>query len=303
MTAAILTNVVFWSGVAIGGVVFAALLEVTRAEWSGPLRLTAERFRWFLPISFAAMVALMWRSKYALRVDLACAVVYISAFLFCRAARTSRERAGNHAPGAATRSAVVFLLIYALGYSLVVVDTIMSLEPEWTSTLFPAFVFTGNVYCGIAAVAGLAAWNLGVPGDALSRPRSRDVANLLVGMALFWFYLFWSQFLVIWYGNLPSEVRFMTPRLGDLRVVAWTVFVACCALPAIVFIPRWGKRAETIKVLAPLILAGMWLERWLLVAPAVPSRSTISSILVTLGFAAVFLMLMTGRSAAPDRVT
>src|SRR3954471_12670488 len=214
MTAAFLTNVLFWSGLAIGGVVFAALLEVTGGEWSGPLRLIAERFRWFLPISFVSMVVLMWRSGdvypwarqslaspwfrpwfVALRVDLACAVVYAAAFGFCHAARRSREEPRCRS---AMASAVLFLIVYALGFSLIAVDLIMSLEPRWTSTLFPAYVFTGNVYGGIAAVAAWAARTHGSPADLLSRPRARDIANLLAGIALFWMYLFWSQFLVIW---------------------------------------------------------------------------------------------------------
>src|SRR5437868_14326568 len=110
MTAALLTNILFWSGLAIGGVVFAALLELTSGEWAGPLRLIAERFRWFLPISLVSVVIVMWRSDaiypwarqpiagwwftpwfVALRVDAACAVVYAAAFAFCRASDRARQ--------------------------------------------------------------------------------------------------------------------------------------------------------------------------------------------------------------------
>src|SRR2546423_618646 len=213
MAAALLTNILFWSGVAIGGVVFAALLEVTGGEWSGPLRIHAERFRWFLPVSFLSFVVLMWRSEaiypwarqslaspwfkpwfVALRVDVASAVVYGCAFAFCRASQRWREDAAARSP---MTSAVVFLVVYALGFSLIAVDAIMSLEPRWTSTLFPAYVFSGNVYGGIAAVAALAAWSAANPQPMMSPARTRDMANILVASALFWLYLFWSQFLVI----------------------------------------------------------------------------------------------------------
>jgi hypothetical protein len=304
MPQAFAINVFFWSGIAIGGVVFAALLEVTDAEWAGRLRITAERFRWFLPISFVSIVLLMWRSSdvypwarqatagpwfrpwfVGLRVDVVSAIVYACGFMFCRASRRSRDRIGAGAP---TGSAIVFLLVYALGFSLFAVDAIMSLEPRWTSTLFPAYVFTGNVYAGIAAVAGLAAWNLAAADAVLSPAQSRDMANLLVGTSLFWLYLFWSQFLVIWYGNLTAEVPYVMARLDARRVAAWTVLVLCCAVPAVVFVPKWGKRTGAIKIIAPLILLGMWLERWLLVAPDIPSRSLVSDILITAAFAAVF---------------
>jgi hypothetical protein len=309
MTAAILTNIVFWSGLAIGGVAFAALLEVTGAEWAGPLRLTAERFRWFLPVSFLGFVILMWRSGavypwarqspdtawfarwlVALRVDLLCAVVFISAFVFCRASERARSGRTPASRRRATASAIVFLVVYAFGYSLITVDAVMSLEPRWTSTLFPAYVFTGNVYCGIAAVAALAAWNVEMPVGIMTSARSRDMANLLVATALFWLYLFWSQFLVIWYGNLTSEVGFLMARLDGLRGTAWMVLAMCCAVPSIVFVPRWGKRADAIKIVAPLILVGMWFERWILVAPDVPARSPLLALLITAIFAAVFLL-------------
>jgi hypothetical protein len=307
MTAAFLTNVFFWSGLAIGGVVFAALLEVTGGEWSGPLRLIAERFRWFLPISFVSMAVVMWRSGnvypwarqslaspwfrpwfVALRVDLACAVVYAAAFGFCHAARRSREEPRCRS---AMASAVLFLIVYALGFSLIAVDAIMSLEPRWTSTLFPAYIFTGNVYAGIAGVAVLATWNVGTRQSAMPPARSRDMANVLVAAALFWLYLFWSQFLVIWYGNLTAEVGYVMARLDGLRAVAWTVLAMCCAVPAIVLVPRWGKRAASVRVIAPLILIGIWLERWMLVAPDLPSRfPVLSALVITAAFATLFIL-------------
>jgi hypothetical protein len=305
MAAVLLANIVFWGGTAIGAVVFAALLEVTGGEWAGPLRTTAERFRRFLPISFATIVLLMWRSAdvyprsgvvaagtwfspwfVALRVDLACAVVYAVGFAFCRASQQSRERFSARTP---TRSAVVFLVVYAFGFSLITVDTLMSLEPNWTSTLFPAYVFTGNVYAGIAGVATLATWSLARSDTPMSPARSADMANLLAGMALFWVYLFWSQFLVIWYGNVTAEVGYVMSRLYSLRAVAWSVLAGCCVVPALVFVPRWGKRPSAIKLVAPVILVGMWLERWLLVAPDVPSHgSPLRGIVITAAFATVF---------------
>ena len=304
MATAFLTNILFWSGIAIGAVVFAALLEVTGGEWAGSLRVVAERFRWFLPISFVSVLMLMWRGDaiypwaqqsipgtwfrpwfVALRVDIACAAVYACAFAFCRASERSREDTAAVSP---TRTAVAFLIVYAFGFSLIAVDAIMSLEPRWTSTLFPGYIFTGNVYAGIAGVAALVGWNVGTLQGTLSPARSRDMANVLVGAALFWLYLFWSQFLVIWYGNVTAEVGYMMARLDAQRAIAWTVLAMCGAVPFVVFVPRWGKRATAIRIVTPVVLLGMWLERWILVAPAVPSRSIPGTVALTAAFAALF---------------
>ncbi len=306
MIIALLTNVLFWSGIAIGGVVFAALLEVTGGEWAGPVRVSAERFRYFLPVSFVLILILMWQSSaiypwadgsvpglwfrpwfVALRVDAVCAIVYVAAFWFCRASRRARESGDRRST---MTVAVTFLIVYVLGFSLFVVDTIMSLEPHWTSTLFPAYVFTGNVYAAMASVATLAAWDIGTSSTEMSPARSRDVANLLLGASLFWLYLFWSQFLVIWYGNLTSEVGYVTVRLTDLRMWAWTVLALSCVIPFVVFVPPAGKRLTALRIVAPAILGGLWIERWMLVAPAVRhTTSTATAIVTTAAFAAVFI--------------
>jgi len=61
MAAAFLTNFFFWTGAALGGVAFAALLEITGGQWAGPLRLGGERCRRFLPVFFVVFLILMWR--------------------------------------------------------------------------------------------------------------------------------------------------------------------------------------------------------------------------------------------------
>jgi hypothetical protein len=302
MAAAFLTNFLFWAGVAIGGVVLGALVDTAGGAWLGPMRITAEGFRWFLPIAFGLFLLLMWRSRevypwarsapvpawfrpslVALRDALALAAVFGCAFAYCRASR--RHRAGEAT--AAGRTAVVLLIVYAVGYSIVAIDLVMSLEPHWTSTLFPAYIFTDNVYAGAAAVATLSAWADSASGGP--EPRYlRDMANLLVGLALFWMYLFWSQFLVIWYGNLTSEVGFMTARIGTSRPLGWVILVMCCAMPALLLVPQWGKRAATLRIVAPIVLAGLWLEHWLLVAADLPRSSVPAVALVTALFAAAF---------------
>jgi hypothetical protein len=305
MAAAFLANVLFWSGVSIGGVVLAALVEVTGGEWLGPMRDIAERFRRFLPISFVLFAVLMWRRAdvyvwartpadtvwlapvfLVLRDAVVLAVVYGCAFAYCNASR--RARTDGESVAGTGRMAVTFLIVYAIGFSVLAVDLIMSLKPHWTSTLFPAYVFTGNVYGGTAAVTTWSAWTGTSSGDLLSRSRVRDATNLLAGLALFWMYLFWSQFLVIWYGNLTAEVGFVMARVGTSRPVGWMILVMCWAAPVVMFVPQWGKRVGALRVVGVLVLIGCWLERWLLVAPDLPPASFVQALAVTALFAALF---------------
>ena len=316
MAAAFLANFLFWTGLSIGAIAFAALVEVCGGEWAGPLRATSERLRRFLPVSLIAFAALMWRSRdvypwaqhpvadlwlrpwlVASRDGLALVAVYVSAFAFCRASARARR---HQAATTAMRSAVVFLIVYAIGFGAIVVDSIMSLEPRSANTLFPAYVLTTNVYSGVAIAALLSAWSPGRSSTALARARAHDIANILAGLALFWMYLFWSQFLVIWYGNLTAEVAYMTARIGVSRVAGWMVLAMCGAAPAIVFVPQWGKQIAVIRVMAVVILAGLWLERWILVAPDLPKARVVVSVAMTAAYFAVFVLSI-GRPSTAER--
>jgi hypothetical protein len=304
MAAAFLANFLFWSGLAIGGIVLAALVDVCGGAWLDPMRHTAERFRRFHPIYFACFLVLMWRSAdvypwarqpvhrgwfappiVALRGALTLAAVYGLAFRYCRASRMARE--AHDRTRQIGRVAVVFLIVYAFGFSIIATDLIMSLEPRWTSTLFPAYVFTGNVYTGAAAVALCASWRSDA-AEALVPSQVSDLATLLAGLALFWAYLFWSQFLVIWYGNLPSELGFMTARIGTARSLGWVILGSCCAVPSIVFVPKSGRRIATLRTVSLVVLTGLWLERWLFVAPDLAPSSGVWTFSVSALFAALF---------------
>jgi len=271
---------VFSSGTAMGAVAFAALLEITGAEWAGRLRQTAEAFRRVLPASFLLYALLLvgasalypwvadppptpWLrfTPLALRDAAALVVVLVAANWFC--ARSARERG---------RRAVIFLIAYASAGSMLIVDVLMSLEPSWTSTLFPAYVLTASLYTGIAAVVIAAACS--APPEILERARANDAGSLLLGFALLWMYLLWSQFLVIWYGNLTEEIGYVIRRFEHgWRLLAWAVIAMRFLAPCLVFIGRRGRRRQPLVATSALIVLGFLLECCLLVGPAVGNRA------------------------------
>jgi hypothetical protein len=302
MAAAFLANFLFWSGLAIGGIVFAALVQITGGEWLGAMRITAGQFRRFLPVSLALFLLLMWQSAdlypwaqsgssglwsrrtfVMLRDTVAILAVYGSALAYCG---VSRQAGTDWQAARSTGLAIVLVLVYAFGFSLLAADLIMSLEPQWNSTLFPAYVFTGNVYGGAAAIAAVAVWRTDPP---VPRSRVRDLANVLVGLSLLWVYLFWSQFLVVWYGNVTTEVAFVMSRIGVSRPTGWIVLAVSCAIPATVLIPQRGKQVAALRLVTPLILSGLMIERWLLVAPPLPPTTAAEAIGITVAFGLAFV--------------
>jgi hypothetical protein len=272
--AAVLVNFLFWSGIAIGAGMFAALLELTGAAWARPLRPIADRFAAFLPISLLVYLIAFWNAHtFRWRDAAALAAVYAVAVSFSYAPRI--------------RNAIAFGLVYAVGFSVIAIDVLMRLEPGWVSTLFPAYAFTANVYGGIAALAVVAAFAL--PVETM-KSVARDLAAILVGFALIWMYFTWSQFLVIWYGNLPADTSYVIKRLsGGWRTIAWTVFACRCAVPVVVLLTSFGRRPPLLAITATIVVIGFWIECWLLVVPALPgSFAGIITAAVTAAFAAVF---------------
>jgi len=177
--------------------------------------------------------------------------------------------------------------------SLVGYDLVMSLDPHWHSTLFGAYFFVGSFYAGLAALmvmTVLAVKKMGM-GAFIKERQFHDLGKLIFGFGLLTGDFFYAQFLVIWYGNLPEETQYVILRVREAPwgVLAWTVLVAAFAVPFFVLLNRKIKmRPIPMIVLSVVILAGMWLERLLLVAPALWKGRTlplgVMEVMITLGF-------------------
>jgi hypothetical protein len=205
------------------------------------------------------------------------------------ASPADREPQGNRAAslsghedqtGPAWRRPVVlstaFAILYSLVLTLLAFDFIMSLDPRWVSSLFGAYYFVGSFYTGLAALALVAPFCLRAAarqeGMEVLLPRHfHDLGKLLFGFSLMTGYLFYTQFLVIWYGNIPEEARFLILRFRDppWSGLAWAVLAAAFAVPFVVLLSRRLKtKPGGLAAVAGLGLAGMWLERFLLVVPS-----------------------------------
>ncbi|NTU60329.1 MAG: hypothetical protein HGA98_04645, partial [Deltaproteobacteria bacterium] len=138
----------------------------------------------------------------------------------------------------------------------------------------------------LAVVAGVYARRLGL------RPaQSHDLGNLCLGFAFTVGYLFYVQFLVTWYGNLPAETRFLVLRLREAPWVALgrTVLAVGFVAPVAVLLFRKAKaRPGVLAAVGCSALAGLWLERFVLVAPSLARGGRVPfgllDLLVTGGF-------------------
>ena len=167
----------------------------------------------------------------------------------------------------------------------------MSLSPHWYSTLFGMYFFTGAFYSSLAFLFLLTLlffkpFDL---GNFVGEKQFHDLGKLLLGFCLVTGDFFFSQFLVIWYGNLPEETRFVITRVNSApwKPLAWTVLSLGFALPFIALLSRKAKmRRGVMLVVSIIILIGMWLERFLLVAPSLWKGQDLP-----LGFSEFFISL------------
>ena len=200
-----------------------------------------------------------------------------------------------------SRLAPAILIVYACVFSLQAFDFVMSLDPHWFSTALGAYFFVGNLYIGVAFLAVVAVW-------AHSRVRWRgyvgtdqlhDVGKLLLTFCMLWTYLFWAQYLVIWYGDLPEETAFVMHRTAaPWAVLSWIVLFGCFLIPFVTLLSREVKRRPRgLLTIALVVLVSMWLERFLLVSPSLWTGESLPlgviEFAMTGGFLAIFTICYT----------
>jgi hypothetical protein len=174
-----------------------------------------------------------------------------------------------------SRFAPVLAFAYAIIYSIFAFEMIMGMDPYWISNMFGGFIFVGNIYLAWAVMGFMAnsiAGSNRAFGAIFKAPQRWDIGKLTFGFCMLWGYLFFSQFLPQWYGNLPEETQWMILRTRDWSLpwikLAWFVFPACFVFPFLLLLSRDVKRTPwAFGLVACLIGIGMWFEKYLIVMP------------------------------------
>jgi hypothetical protein len=166
----------------------------------------------------------------------------------------------------------VGLILYVLTMSFAAIDWIMSLNPEWISTIFGLLLVTGQALTGMAL--GIALLPIGLRHKSLAAwatpNRIRDLGALLLTLVIFWAYIAFSQYLIVWSGNIPREVTWFIDRSeGGWILLFLIVLVVQFGLPFAVLLSLQAKRSLRIVVgLSLAILVMRWLETVWMVLPA-----------------------------------
>ena len=189
------------------------------------------------------------------------------------------------------RRPATFLVIFAFTVWLATVDWIMALEAEWSSTIFGVYHFAGMVTAALAVML-VVAISRSRADDAITSDRLHDLAKLFFAFSTFWMYIWFSQGMLIWYGNLREEIGYYSVRAyGNWGVLFWLVVALMWGLPFFVLLSEKTKRNRTIATrIAVAVLIGHWLDLYVSIVAAHAAEPRLTGWELALGlgtFAAV----------------
>ena len=197
---------------------------------------------------------------------------YVFTRAIVRASRRGDERSSPGPNREGVKLSVIFLVVFAMTFWLASFDWIMSLEPHWASTIFGIYNFAGMFSSGLAVMILLLAWmrRSGPLYSFITPEHFHDLGKLLFGFTTFWMYIWFSQYMLIWYANIPEETvhylrrqyRFWEPLFLANMFLNWVI-------PFTALLPRWTKRDPAwLSRIALVVVLGRLLDLYLMIHPA-----------------------------------
>lgn len=201
-----------------------------------------------------------------------------------------------------TVNAALFMIVFALTVmSSIPWLWLMSIDAHWYSTMYSWYTFASTFVSGIALITLFVIFlkNNGFL-HMVNREHLHDLGKFMFAFSIFWTYLWFSQFMLIWYANIPEETVYFKPRAeGIYSPIFWIMFIINFVAPILIFMSRDSKRNYTIvTIVSIIIIFGHWLDFYQMVFPAV-SPNKVPFILADMGVALFFvgiIMFVVGKA-------
>jgi len=224
------------------------------------------------------------------------AAIYIGGWVFYRQYARRKSLAQDNASDLANftklfKASAGFLVFFLVTESMMAWDWIMSLDPHWFSTLFGWYIFASMVVSAITTMALITIYLKGKGYlDFVNSSHIHDLAKYMFGFSVFWTYLWFSQFMLIWYANIPEEVTYFITRFNDYKLPFLGMLVLNFVFPLLVLMNSDYKRVPWFVVTTGIvILIGHYVDVFVMIMPATVGDqwffgiSEISSVLLILG--------------------
>ncbi len=309
----------FFLSVALGCLFFVLALLASNARWGTVVRRVAEDVMATLPL-FALLFVPIWTGREALfewaRAEevahdpllqaksaylntgffLLRAIAYFGswtllALWFSRQSERQDVRGGGGLLKRMQTASAPALVVFGLTVTFASIDWLMSLHPHWYSTIFGVYFFSGSVVAGFAflIVAMTVLQWAGLLRTLVHVEHFHDLGKLLFGFTIFWSYIAFSQYMLIWYANIPEETIWYLERMeGTWREASLLLAAGHFGIPFLYLMPRGIKRRK------PFLLAGaLWmllmhlLDLYWIAMPVMHPRGIELSLLDATAFLAV----------------
>ncbi len=283
----------------LGALFFVLLQHVTRSGWSVVIRRIAETMAtniWLMailviPILLGMQHLYHWSHAGEAAHDpvLAAKLGFLNpSFFMARLAayflvwgllawffhRTSVRQDLNADPALSVRMervAAPGMVLFALSANFAAFDILMSLDPHWFSTIFGVYFFAVSVVCFFAVMPKILVGlqYRGVLDGVVTVEHYHDLGKLLFAFTVFWAYIAFSQYMLIWYGNIPEETEwFLKRQTGDWAWVSLALIFGHFVIPFLLLVSRFVKRRPVLLAAVGVYMVLMtWLDIYWLVIP------------------------------------
>jgi hypothetical protein len=190
-----------------------------------------------------------------------------------------------------------FLVFFAVTSSTSAWDWIMSIDTHWFSTLFGWYVFSSMFVSALTALMMVVLYLKGkgfLP--EVNENHIHDIGKFMFAFSIFWTYLWFSQYMLIWYSNIPEEVTYYMMRFDQYKVLFFTMVGLNFILPITILMSRDSKRNRGFVFTAGIIiLFGHWLDFFIMIVPGTlggEGTVTLTNIGTLLGFVGLFILVV-----------
>lgn len=322
-----LTAFLFYISIGLGGLFFVLIQFATRAGWSVAIRRQSENLMFMLPLCglfFLPLVAGLpylypWLDAAKVAQDpillgkqaylntpffLVRSLVYVVswaglAYWFRRRSLKQDEAGDPRITRTLQNVSAPALVWFAVTVNYAAFDWIMSLDPHWYSTIFGVYFFAGVVTSSLSALILMLFVLLSRNrlSGVINDEHFHDLGKLLFAFVVFWAYIAFSQFMLIWYGNLPEETIWFAQRWGEGWQYASVLLAAGhFVIPFFLLLSRGAKRNRIVLGgVAVWMLLMHYLDLYWLVVPSVVSTGLqfhLQDVLVFVGLGGLFLSML-----------
>lgn len=299
--AAFAITYVYCLGITQTGIVISAIMRVTKSGWGRHFSRLGEILTLsFIPIAFISFIVIYiggmehlfwwmhpdaahghgghalspWLGKrfFFWRTIISMALFYIMSYVYFRTGR-GEEKEGPVSERLKRRLNIMsafIMILYVITNTNTAWDFGMMIIKHWDSSIFPPYFWVGNLFLGTAFLYALSRHFIPrAPGEPDNKWHNDAYGIMIMGFAMLWTYMFWSQNIVIWYGDLPNLTKpFFKGREGAYTLPFVLMMICCLVLPFFGTVIRKIKLySVSFTLVAVIVSLGMWLNRYLMIMP------------------------------------